>query len=288
MRRIEEISRFIRKKMNEMDRSGIVLALSGGLDSSVVTGLCVKAVGKGKVTAMVMYEKEASEEASKNAETISDFFDIKLVKIDISKLLRDIGSYNFFVSKLPTKKLKSFLINFYIKDLVRREKSFSFYLKGSRNKTISAAAANAMIKHRLRMILIYYYAEKNNLLVAGAANKTEVLTGLFSKFGVDNCADIMPIAHLYRTEVIEIAKELRLPEEIIYKKSTPGLLLGIGDKYEDITGLNYEEVDLILKNLGKSSEEISKDFGLDIKKVNFVMDMYKSSAHKRNPSMMVE
>ncbi|KPJ62219.1 MAG: hypothetical protein AMS15_04715 [Planctomycetes bacterium DG_23] len=82
MRRIEEISRFIRKKMNEMDRSGIVLALSGGLDSSVVTGLCVKAVGKGKVTAMVMYEKEASEEASKNAETISDFFGIKLVKIE--------------------------------------------------------------------------------------------------------------------------------------------------------------------------------------------------------------
>jgi NAD+ synthase len=288
MDRIAQISGFIKEKMDEMDRSGVVLALSGGLDSSVVTGLCVKAVGKGRVTAIVMCEKEASEEASKNAETISELFGIRLVKIDISKVLQDIGGYDFFVSKLPTKKLKSLLINFYIRDLVRREKSFSFYLKGSRNKTISSATANAMIKHRLRMILLYYYAEKNNLLVVGAANKTEVFTGLFSKFGVDSCADIMPIAHLFRTEVIEIAKELKLPAEVINKQSTPGLLLGIDDKYEDIVGINYEKVDLILKNLDKSPEEISEQFGIDIKKVNFVIDMYKSSAHKRHPNMMVE
>jgi NAD+ synthase len=112
------------------------------------------------------------------------------------------------------------------------------------NSYLSRANASAMSKHRLRMLMLYQKAEINNWLVVGAANRTEWLTGTFSKWGCDHCADLMPLLHLYRTQVEQLAEFLEVPARIREKTADPDILPGVNDK-EALLG-SFEESDLIL------------------------------------------
>ncbi len=99
------------------------------------------------------------------------------------------------------------------------------------------------IKHRFRSSMLFYYAELNNYLLVGTANKTELLTGFFVKYG-DNIADIMPISNLYKTQVFDLARYLKIDEHLIEKSPSPDLIPGVVD--EDMLGLPYSKLDLIL------------------------------------------
>ena len=110
--------------------------------------------------------------------------------------------------------------------------------------------ASANLKARLRMSVLYHYANVENLLVVGTGNKTELLTGYFTKWG-DGAADIEPLGDLYKTDVIKLAKELGIPKKIIEKPPSAGLWEGQTDEEE--LGISYEELDRILK-LIKSTE----------------------------------
>jgi NAD+ synthase len=148
--------------------------------------------------------------------------------------------------------------------------------------------AHFKAKHRMRMVLVYFYGESNNLLIVGAAHLSEDMTGLFSKFGIDNNADIMPLGNLYRTQILQLAKYLGVPERILNKPSSPDLIPGVEDKYIYLIGLPSEKVDLILFGLekGMGPEDISKQIGVSPSKVNYIKELTKRSFHMRHPSIM--
>ncbi|RLJ06353.1 MAG: NAD(+) synthetase [Candidatus Aenigmatarchaeota archaeon] len=135
--------------------------------------------------------------------------------------------------------------------------------------------AKANLKPRLRMLALYYFANKLGYLVAGTGNKTEIMVGYFTKYG-DGGVDIEPIGGLYKTQVRELAKELGIPEEIITKPPSAGLWEGQTDEGE--MGITYEELDKILQALEKGDTE-----GLDPEKVEKVKQMIQKSEHKRKP-----
>ena len=137
------------------------------------------------------------------------------------------------------------------------------------------------------MIAVYHYAETNNLLVAGAANKTEKLTGLFCKFGVDHCADIMPIGALYRTQVVRVAEHLKVPEEILSKPPNPDMIRGMSDKYKFLTKLNAHELDTVLAGLekGRAPERLGVKTGVPLERILHIRELHRRSQHMRNPGM---
>ena len=136
--------------------------------------------------------------------------------------------------------------------------------------------AYGMIKHRVRMVMLYQFAEIHNLLVVGAANKTEILTGTFTQWGCDQCADIMPISHLFRSQIEKLAAYLGVPETIRIKPADPDILPGVDNK-EALLG-PFEIVDQILWGLenGVDREWLSSHFGeRTVSRVGLLYDKFR-------------
>jgi NAD+ synthase len=214
----------VRKRMH---RYGAVIGVSGGIDSSVVLALCVRSFGPDHVLAIMMPEKESSPETRENAYTLAEHYGVVSILEDITPVLTAFGCYKLrdktiqglfpeydpdagYKCKiiLPPNLLDSDILNFFILTIIDpegRDKSirlpFQEYLK-------IVAATN--LKQRTRMAYLYYYAETNNYAVAGTANKNEHDLGFFVKYG-DGGADVQPIAHLYKTQVYQLAEYLDVP-----------------------------------------------------------------------------
>ena len=142
-----------------------------------------------------------------------------------------------------------------------------------------AALGNLMA--RVRMVVWYAKANQNNLLVLGTGNKSELMVGYFTKYG-DGGADILPIADLYKVNVRDLARHVKVPEHIVTKVPTAGLWVGQTDEGE--IGVTYDEIDTILFlhiEKGHSPDEI-KSYGVDPGKVDRVLGMMVRSHHKRN------
>ena len=130
------------------------------------------------------------------------------------------------------------------------------------------------VKARLRMTVLYNYANNNKCIVLGTSNKSELMVGYFTKHG-DSAADIEPIGDLYKTQVVELAKHLEIPEEIIEAKPSAGLWEGQVDENE--LGMSYEILDKILMGIEKNTD--LKD--TDSEKIAKVGKMIRNSEHKR-------
>jgi len=139
----------------------------------------------------------------------------------------------------------------------------------------------ANIKARIRMILLFEYANMKNRLVIGTSNKSEILVGYFTKYG-DGGSDIMPIGDLYKTQLIELARFLKIPEEICCKPPTAGLIVGQTDEKE--LKMKYKDLDNVLIGLEKKMDpsDISKDFNVKKSDVERIQNLRKKSQHKRN------
>ena len=137
------------------------------------------------------------------------------------------------------------------------------------------------LRARIRMNILYYYANLKNLIVLGSSDKSEFNIGYFTKFG-DGAADILPIVSLYKTQVREMAKNLGINENIISKKSSPHLWPNHEAEHE--IGATYEEIDIILHCILENKlpiEEVIKESEIDEEKVQKIYQLYKKSAHKR-------
>ena len=143
------------------------------------------------------------------------------------------------------------------------------------------------LRARIRMNILYYYANLKNLVVLGSSDKSEFNIGYFTKFG-DGAADTLPIVSLYKTQVRELAKHLGIDEKIITKKSSPHLWPNHEAEHE--IGVEYEQIDVILYCLidkKLSVEDTAKESQIDIKIVEKIYSMYKNSEHKRiNPKAL--
>lgn len=238
---IEQITLFIRTHVKEAGAKGVVIGLSGGIDSSVVVKLCVLSLGRKKVTALYVPYKNTQLGEEKDAFGIAKMLGIRMIRLDITQILDAIKSISNTINK---------------------------------KEVLGNARA------RTRMVLLYAHANRNNLLVVGTSNKSELLTGYFTKYG-DGGADIAPIGDLYKTQVRELAKHLKIPKNIISKIPTAGLWKGQTDEKE--LGITYELLDKILYGieLGLDESEIAEMCKTQHSMVKHVEDLIHSSIHKR-------
>ncbi len=273
---------FIKKSYENFKKEGIILGLSGGIDSSLTAYLCKEAVGEKNVLALILPERDSEKENIEDAIFFAKKLNIKYKIIEITKYLKNFGIYDlFFLNKLIIpQRIKPIIIK-KLSSLYQKEtqKPLFFITFNEENKKLDKIVkrinAYYRFKHRLRMVLLYLFADLENRLVVGCTNKTEYLIGFFVKYGCDDACDIMPLLSLYKTQVRKLYEYLGLPKRILEKKPSPDLLPGILD--EEVIGLNYEELDLILYALERklSVSQIAEILKIDEEKVNYVAFLTK-------------
>jgi len=239
-----KVKRFIKDYVEKSGTKGLVLGLSGGIDSCTVAALSALAIGGDKVLGLILPEKETyNRKDTEHAELVAEKFGFKTKTVDI------------------TSTLKAFYTSIPIFD-----------------PTDNMCKGN--IKARTRMIYIYYYANRLNMLVCGSSDKSETMMGYFTKWG-DVAADISPIMDLYKTQVRKLAQHIGIPKAIVAKPSSPALWKG--QLAENELGIKYEQLDLILYGLEHfmRTEEIAKQLNVEKELVNRVKHRWLSAEHKR-------
>lgn len=228
---VRKLCDWMEDKVTKAKAKGIVLGLSGGLDSAVVAALSIRIFSQN--TLAIIIPCHSLEADISDALDFINKFNISYKIIDLSKV------YDPLIHLLNDKK---------------KERSFKL--------------AEANIKPRLRMITLYYFANKLNYLVVGTGNKSELSIGYFTKYG-DGGADILPLGNLLKSQVKELAEYLGIPKKIIDKPPSAGLWEGQTDEEE--IGISYEQLDKYLKT-GKLKNKIIE---------KRIQDKITKNAHKR-------
>ncbi len=277
------IVNFIKDRINSFERSGAIFGLSGGIDSACIAGLLSRAVNKDRILGLIMPERDSDENTVKDAELVANKFGIKIKFIDITKTLDSFGIYESLSGRFFSSKRKSFgeIIKNAYRLIPNRSNPFIGGLLGTRYEWMREAQSYYRIKHRIRMVHLYYYGEKMNYLIIGTSNKTEDIVGFFVKYG-DGAADIIPIANLYKTQVRRLSEYLGVPDLIVKKESSPDLLPGITD--EVALGISYEKLDLILLGLELNFSDvlIQKEISCTEDAIEYVKRLISLSSHMRN------
>jgi len=263
---IAEIGTFIQDRFTKLNRKVAVIGLSGGLDSSLMASLTVHSLGKDQVKLYYLPERDSKPLHGRHATLLAEQLDSELKTIKITPALRSLHVYRLLpLSFFPGQKLKSRAVAFGKKHLLpkRDDELLSTRLAATGGSWIARANAYASAKHRIRGMILYKEAERSRGLVIGAANKTEWMTGTFTHWGCDHCADLMPLLHLYRSQIITLAESMGLPEEIVRKKADPDILPGLDDKGK-LLG-SFKEADLILWGLENQIPQVDLEerFGKD-------------------------
>jgi NAD+ synthase len=228
-----EIETLLQTSLKGLKRDGAVIGVSGGLDSAVTATLTVRALGMAKIHLLNLPERDSQPIHQTHAKQLAEWLGVQLTVKSITPILKAAGTYKLLPLRfLPGRKLRAWLIEFGRSKLLadRREEILTERFKAEGNTLASKAVAYVFTKHRIRMTVIYQYAEEHHLMVVGAANRTEWLTGTFSQWGVDHCADVMPLIHIYRSQLEKMAEYLQVPEFIRDKPADPDFLPGINDK----------------------------------------------------------
>jgi NAD+ synthase len=240
----KRITRFIRDYVEKAGAEGIVLGLSGGVDSNTIAALSSLALGREHVLGLLLPEQETySQRDISDAKSVAEKFGLKTQVCDITPVLES------FYKTIPI-----------------------FDHSDRLNK--------GNIKARTRMIYLYYYANKLNRIVCGSSDKSETMMGYFTKWG-DIAADIYPIMDLYKTQVRSLAEHIGIPTELALKASTPALW---PDQFaETELGIEYETLDLILYGLERfvNPADIAAQLNTDNALVERVRRRWLAAEHKR-------
>ena len=285
---VNKITSRIRELLSkQLKRRGLVVALSGGIDSSVTTALAVKAIGPARVIVLLMPEQHSADETLDLSSMVADHFGVEKVHEDISDILEVLGCYKRYdyavqqvipeynqgwKSKIVTPNVieqKGFNLFSIVAqspdgDIVKKRLPLKAYLE-------IVAATN--FKQRTRKMLEYYHADRLNYAVAGTPNRLEYDQGFFVKLG-DGAADVKPIAHLYKTQVYQLAEYLEVPQEIRKRPPTTDTYSMPQGQDEFYFSLPYDRMDLCLygKNNGLPTETVADPIGLTPEQVQSVYD----------------
>ena len=266
-------------------RRGVVVALSGGIDSSTVAALCVAALGKDRVFGLHMPERESSSDTIMLSRLVADSLGIDSTVEEISPILEAAGCYQrrddairkVYPDYGPGYKSKIVLPSVIDSDSFRLYSVVIMAPDGSQAKhrltpeAYLGIVAATNFKQRVRKMLEYYHADRLNYAVSGTPNRLEYDQGFFVKLG-DGAADVKPIAHLYKSQVYALAEYLGVPEEIWSRPPTTDTYSLPQSQEEFYFSLPYALMDLCLfgKNNDVPVEDIATATSLTVEQVKRV------------------
>jgi NAD+ synthase len=268
-----------------LKKRGVVVAVSGGIDSSLVAALCVQALGKNRVFGLLLPEKDSSSQTVTLSDMIVDHLGIQAERQDITEILTAVGCYRYrdeAIKSVIPEYDQDYKCKIVLPSLLTQNKLrlFSVVVQSPDGGQIKArlpaeaylqivAATN--FKQRTRMMLTYYYADKLNYVVGGTTNRQEYDQGFFVKLG-DGAGDIDPIAHLYKTQIYQMAEFLELPEDICKRLPTTDTYSMPQASEEFYYSVPHDILDLCLyaKNHNIPPEEVAKAVHLDVEQVERV------------------
>jgi NAD+ synthase len=239
----EHVVSFIRRVADDAGADGAVIGLSGGIDSTTTAALAVEALGAEHVHGLVMPSEVNTDENMSDAERVAELLEIEYDVVDINP----------------------------IADAV-----FEAYPDATEDRM-----ATGNVRVRIRGVLNYFVANHEDRIVLGTGNRSEALTGYFTKYG-DQAVDCNPIGSLYKQQVRQLAAHLDLPRDLVMK--TPSAEMWLGQTDEEEMGLGYDTLDAILAlhvdgPLSKSATV--RELAVTSEQVDRVVDLYERSAHKR-------
>jgi NAD+ synthase len=292
---------------HRLRRRGVVVGLSGGIDSSVVAGLAARALGPERVVGLLMPERESSSDSAGLAGEVAAAFSIATVVEDITGVLEAAGCYrrrdaairsvlpdygDGYRSKIvlpdligrPGYALYSIVIQTPAGDEMRMRLPLEAYLE-------IVAATN--FKQRVRTMTEYYHADRLRYAVAGTANRLEHDLGFFVKQG-DGAADLKPIAHLYKSQVYQLAEYLGVPDAIRRRPPTTDTYSLDQSQEEFFFGLSLRQTDLLLyaRDHGLPPEAAADVLGLPLEQTTRAYGVVDSKRHAARyllmPPLLIE
>jgi len=282
---VDRITKSLTEYLSRTKRRGVVVALSGGIDSSVVAALCVRAVGNDRVFGLHMPERESSFDTLDYSRLLAESLGIESRLEDISALLDAAGCYQRRDEAIrmvcpqygPGYKSKIVLPSVIDSDAFRLYSVVVQAPDGSQTthrlstESYLGIVAATNFKQRARKMLEYYHADRLNYVVSGTPNRLEYDQGFFVKLG-DGAADVKPIAHLYKSQVYALAEHLGVPDRIRRRPSTTDTYSMPQSQEEFYFSLPYQRMDLCLFGLNNDVpvSDIAAATGLTDEQVNRV------------------
>lgn len=270
----------MRRAVRQFRKQGVVLGISGGVDSAVVLALCVRAFGAERVTALMLPERDSDPESERLARLVAETFDVTPLREEITPVLDGFGCYerrdeairrlfpSYDASRgwkmkitLPNDLLEGDTLNVFSATVISPDGVIETQPLPPREFLQVVAASN--FKQRTRMAMLYYHAELRNYAVIGTANKNEHEQGFFVKHG-DAGVDFNAIVHLYKTQVYQLAAHLCVPEEIRKRAPTSDTYSAPTTQEEFFFRLPFETMDLLwfAQEHGLAAEEVAPEMGL--------------------------
>jgi NAD+ synthase len=280
---VSEIAGSIRRiVLTDLRRRGAVVAMSGGIDSSVVAALSVRALGAERVFGLFLPERESADDSLRLGRLMADSLGIQTETVDIGPALEALGCYRFrdeAIRRVFPAFGEGWRCKIALPPIAEagRYNLFDLVVQSPEGKISRARppleaylqiAAASNMKQRTRKMIEYYHAERRNFAVAGTPNRLEYDQGFFVKYG-DGAADFKPIAHLYKTQVYALATELGVPDEIRQRPPTTDTYSMPQTQEEFYFTLPYDRMDLCLwaHNHQVPAEEAAAAVGLSAAQV---------------------
>ncbi len=293
----------IAERMRELLRShlhrrGLVVAISGGVDSSVCAALAVRAVGRERVFGLLLPERDSASESSVRGRRVVEQLGIAHEEFDIAPVLDALGCYHWrdaaihavfpaytdgWKNKIVIAGGQTGRFNYF--KLVVQSPDGQIFEERLDSKNYLQIVAATNFKQRVRKTLEYFHADRLHYAVVGTPNRLEYDQGFFVKNG-DGSADLKPIAHLYKTQVYALARYLDLPEEICNAQPTTDTYSMVQGQDEFYFALPYDKMDIALLayNSDEPASTLVVELGVGSDQAEFI---YRDIEAKRNTTAIL-